>query len=91
MYATSLKQDASWLAARELGHLVRVDSLRKGQQFRPMTGGVYTFLRQHGANRGAFCVKGPDGSETCFAGCATVQLVPDLGALSRECDDATLF
>ena len=86
-----LYQDPSWLAARELGHLVRVGSLRKGQQFRSMTGVVYTFIRQHGANRGTYCVLGPDGAQDYFAGRAEVELVPDWGAMSRECDDTTMF
>ena len=84
--------DPSWKSAQELGHLVRVDSLRKGQRFRCITGAIYTYIRPDGANRGGHHAKrASDELSDMFAGCAEVELVPDWGAASRECDDDTMF
>lgn len=61
--------DPRWVAAREEGKLVRVNTLRKGQRFLSMNSTEWIYGHEH---RGCCYVTGLDGFESCFAACASV-------------------
>lgn len=56
----------------EQGPRVRVDSLRKGDEFLDIQGGRWVYERKDGALSGALWVTNDTGFKTCFAGCAEV-------------------
>ena len=58
--------DPKW----EAGPRVRVDAMKRGDQFTDISGNTWTYVRKDGALSGAHHVVSPSGEQTCFAGCA---------------------
>jgi hypothetical protein len=49
-----------------------MDTLRRGQRFSDIDGGVWTYVRRDGALSGVHHVENDQGKRTMFAGCAEV-------------------
>ena len=55
----------------------RIDTLRRGQRFRCVSGHTWTFDRKDHALSGAYYADGDHGKRDCFAGCAEVTLLDE--------------
>jgi hypothetical protein len=55
-----------------MNNLVRMDQLLVETKFQDQSGKRGIFIRQHGANSGAYICRHDNGHETTYAGCAEV-------------------